>query len=398
MSHSESAPDAPNARSAATLAAAEQQVTSFLADLESLVNIDSGTYTPAGVARVAETLSPRFAALGFAVETQPGRELGPQLVARRQGTGRVKLVIVGHMDTVFPDGEAQRRPYTLRDGRAYGPGVFDMKSGLLVGLYALRVLAEMDEAPYSELTFICNGDEEIGSPESHDLIAATARDADVVLVLEPTSDVERVTVARKGVGLYRLEVRGRAAHAGVEPKRGRSAIVELAHRTLALHALNGTIPGVTVNVGVVAGGERPNIVADHATAEIDVRAADPAGVAAIHEALQRVASDSERHVPDTEVSLTGGMRHQPFTQSERSAQVFALAQAEAATQGLTLRGEPTGGASDGNTAAALGVATLDGLGPAGGLAHNPGEFISVASIAPRIALLAGLLRRLGTNE
>ncbi|HUY78254.1 MAG TPA: M20 family metallopeptidase [Ktedonobacterales bacterium] len=395
MSHSESAQDA---KSAATLAVAEQQVTSFLADLETLVNIDSGTYTPAGVTRIADELAPRFAALGFAVKTQPGRELGPQLVARRQGTGRAKLVIVGHMDTVFPDGEAQRRPYALRDGRAYGPGVFDMKSGLLVGLYALQVLAEMDEAPYSELTFICNSDEEIGSPESHDLIAATARDADVVLVLEPTSDVERVTVARKGVGLYRLEVRGRAAHAGVEPKRGRSAIIELAHRTLALHALNGTIPGVTVNVGVVAGGERPNIVADHATAEIDVRAADPAGVAAIHEALQRVASDIERHVPDTEVSLTGGMRHQPFTQSEQSARVFALAQAEAATQGLTLRGEPTGGASDGNTAAALGVATLDGLGPAGGLAHNPGEFITVASVAPRIALLAGLLRRLDVGE
>jgi glutamate carboxypeptidase len=394
MTHAESADEDTNAASHATLAAAEQQIAPFLADLETLVNIDSGTYTPGGVARVADELAPRFAALGFAVEIQPGRELGPQLVARRQGTGRARVVIVGHMDTVFPDGEAKRRPYALRDGRAYGPGVFDMKSGLLVGLYALRVLAEAGEAPYSELTFICNSDEEIGSPESHDLIAATAQDADAVLVLEPTADVERVTVARKGVGMYRLEVRGRAAHAGVEPKRGRSAIVELAHRTLALHALNGTIPGVTVNVGVVAGGERPNIVADHATAEIDIRAADPAGVAAIHEALQRVASDAERHVLDTETSLTGGMRHQPFTQSEQSARVFALAQAEAAALGLTLRGEPTGGASDGNTAAALGVATLDGLGPAGGLAHNPGEFITVASVAPRIALLAGLLRRL----
>jgi len=398
MSHSESAHDDTTAQSAATLTAAEQQVSPFLADLETLVNIDSGTYTPGGVARVAEELAPRFAALGFAVETQPGRELGPQLVARRQGPGRAKLVIVGHMDTVFPDGEAQRRPFALRDGRAYGPGVFDMKSGLLVGLYALRILEEAGEAPYSELTFICNSDEEIGSPESHDLIAAIARDADAVLVLEPTSDVERVTVARKGVGLYRLTVRGRAAHAGVEPRRGRSAIVELAHRTLALHALNGAIPGVTINVGVVAGGERPNVVADHATAEIDIRAADPAGVAAIHEALRRVAAADARHVPDTETTLSGEMRHQPFTQSERSARVFALAQAEAEALGQTLRGEPTGGASDGNTAAALGVATLDGLGPAGGLAHNPGEFITVASVAPRIALLAGLLRRLDTGE
>ena len=308
---------------AATLAAAERHVAAFLADLETLVNIDSGTYTPGGVARVAEELAPRFAALGYAIETQPGRELGPQLVARRRGQGRARIAIVGHMDTVFPDGEAQRRPFAARDGRAYGPGVFDMKSGLLVGLYALRVLAEADEEPFSELTFVCNSDEEIGSPESHDLVAATARAADVVLVLEPTADVARVTIARKGVGLYRLDVRGRASHAGVEPRRGRSAIVELAHRTLALHALNGTIPGVTVNVGVVAGGERPNIVADHATAEIDVRAADLAGVEAIQAALQQLAAASGV-VPDTQVSLSGEMRHLPFTQSERSAQVFAL--------------------------------------------------------------------------
>lgn len=381
---------------AATLAAAERHGAAFLADLETLVNIDSGTYTPGGVARVAEELAPRFAALGYTVETQPGRALGPQLMARRRGRGRARLAIVGHMDTVFPDGEAQRRPFAVRDGRAYGPGVFDMKSGLLVGLYALRILAEADEEPYSELTFVCNSDEEIGSPESHDLVAATARAADVVLVLEPTADVARVTVARKGVGLYRLDVRGRAAHAGVEPRRGRSAIVELAHRTLALHALNGTIPGVTVNVGVVAGGERPNIVADHASAEIDVRAADLAGVAAIQAALQQVAAVASA-VPDTLVSLSGEMRHLPFTQSERSARVFALAQAEAAELGLTLRGEPTGGASDGNTAAALGVATLDGLGPAGGLAHNPDEFITIASVAPRITLLVGLLRRLDVD-
>ena len=382
--------------SAATLAAAERQLDAFLLDLKTLVNIDSGTYTPAGVALVAEELKPRFEAIGCSVEIQPGRTYGPQLLARKRGTGRAKVAIVGHMDTVFSDGEAQRRPFALREGVAYGPGVYDMKGGLLIGLYALRALFEAGEEPFSEVTFLCNSDEEIGSPESRALVEQVARASDAVFVLEPSNDVNRVTVARKGVGLYRLDVRGVSAHAGVEPKKGRSAIQELAFRIQTLHALNGQIPGVTVNVGVIAGGERPNVVAESAYAEIDVRAADPEGVRAIETALRQVA-EAASAVPDTAVSLTGEFRHQPFTQSEGSARLFALAAAEGVALGLDLRGAPTGGASDGNTAAALGVATLDGLGPIGGKAHNPGEFVTIASIPARIALLAGLLRRLNSD-
>ena len=374
----------------------------FLRDLETLVNIDSGTYTPAGVAMMAAELRPRFEALGFTVTLHPGEQFGPQLLARKSGgVGQARVALIGHMDTVFPDGEAAlRRPFTLRDGRAYGPGVFDMKGGLLIGLYALRLLRAMHaqgDEPFAELTFLCNSDEEIGSPESRPLVEQVARTADVALVLEPTNDVNRVTVARKGVGLFRLSVAGVAAHAGVEPKRGRSAILELAHRVIALHALNGTIPGVTVNVGVVAGGARPNVVADAAHAEIDVRAADPAGVEAIERALQAVA-DAAPTIADTTTTLTGGFRHQPFTQSDRSAQLFGLAEEAGRPLGLTLRGAPTGGASDGNTTAAHGVATLDGLGPVGGLAHNPGEYVEITSIPQRIALLAGLLRRLGDGS
>ncbi len=379
--------------SAATLAAAERMTDSLLTDLETLVNIDSGTYTPAGVARVADELRPRFAALGFEVETILGREMGPQLIARLTGKGHARVALIGHMDTVFPDGEAQRRPFAVRDGRAYGPGVFDMKGGLLVGLYALRVLAEAGESPYSELTFLCNSDEEIGSPESRPYVEQVARNVDAALVLEPSADVEKLTTARKGVGMYRLEVQGRSAHAGVEPKRGRNAILELAHRIQALQALNGTIEGVTVNVGVVAGGERPNVVPEHAHALIDVRAVDDAGVAAAEEAMQRVIAEPS-HVADTQVSLSGHFEHRPFPYNDGTARLFALAEAEGAALGLTMRGAPTGGASDGNTTAGLGVPTLDGLGPAGGLAHNPGEYVVVESFAKRIALLAGLLRRI----
>ncbi|MFI5273920.1 MAG: M20 family metallopeptidase [Ktedonobacterales bacterium] len=381
--------------SSPTLDAATRLVGLLLDDLRTLVDIDSGTYTPAGVAAVADVLEPRFAALGAEVRRIPGQALGPQLVARLRGSGQGRVLLIGHMDTVFPDGEVGRRPFAIRDGQAFGPGVLDMKSGLLVGLHALNLLRSAGTAPFAELTFICNSDEEIGSPESRELIREAAAAADVALVLEPTSDVERLTVARKGVGMYRLAVTGLSAHAGVEPKKGRSAIVELAHKILAIQALNGQLDGLTLNVGVVRGGERPNVVPDFAEATIDIRVTSPEQIARVEDELRRIADDATVH--GTSGALSGSFAHRPFQQSERSRQLFALASAEAATLGLTLRGEPTGGGSDGNTAAALGVPTLDGLGPSGGQAHNPGEHVEIASIAPRIALLAGLLTRLGSG-
>lgn len=379
----------------AIVAAAERRVDVFLDDLRTLVNIDSGTYTPAGVQQVAALLAMRFEEVGCTAEILPTQHKGPNLIARKQGDGQGRVLIIGHMDTVFPEGEAQRRPFRIEDGRAYGPGVFDMKSGLLVGLNALGVLHELGQVPLRQVTFLCNSDEEVGSPESHDLVTALAREADAVLVLEPTSDVGRLTVSRKGVGMYVLEIKGVSAHAGVEPRRGRSAILELAHRIVALHALNGTIPGVTVNVGVVSGGERPNVVADHARAEIDIRVPNEESMRAIQAELRRVAS--EYVVPDVEITLDGRFEHLPFVQSEQSKRLFDKAQEVAADLGITLRGEPTGGGSDGNTSAALGIPTLDGLGLVGGLAHNPGEFVELDSIVPRISLLTGLLDRLGED-
>ncbi|HET9979198.1 MAG TPA: M20/M25/M40 family metallo-hydrolase, partial [Ktedonobacterales bacterium] len=316
----------------------DKTVAAFLDDLRALVNINSGTYTPEGVARVADYLQPLFETMGCVVERIPGEKMGPQLVARHSGTGQGRVLIVGHMDTVFPDGEADRRPFDIHDGCAYGPGVFDMKSGLLVAIYAICGLVERDEAPWETLTMICNSDEEIGSPESHELIAAEAQQADLALVLEPTSELSRVTVSRKGAATYTLEIQGVAAHAGVEPHRGRSAILEMAHRTVALHALNGTIPGVTVNVGVVQGGERPNVVAENAYAEIDVRAADEEGVQAVEAALAKVVADT--NVPDTTATLEGYFAHRPFTQSPQSARLFALAAAAADELGIALHGEP----------------------------------------------------------
>jgi glutamate carboxypeptidase len=270
----------------------------------------------------------------------------------------------------------------------------DMKSGLLTGLYALRALA--NTAPWGEIIFLCNSDEEVGSPSSHPIVERLASEVDAALVLEPNSRVDKTTIARKGVATFRIDVAGLSAHAGVEPDKGSNSIIELAHRLIAVHALNGTISGVTLNAGVIHGGERPNVVPDAAYALVDVRAADPSGQEAVERALQALV-DAAPTITGTTTRLSGGFVHQPFTQSPASKRLFDLASAVASELGYTLQGGPTGGGSDGNTTATAGTPTLDGLGPAGGKAHNPGEYIEIDSVAPRVALLAGLLTSLNKN-
>jgi glutamate carboxypeptidase len=371
---------------------AKQQQQAYLNELKTIVNIDSGTYTKAGVDQVAEWMQGRLEASECRVTVQPQREFGNHLVATRRGSGKARILVIGHMDTVFPDGEVERRPFTIKDGRAYGPGVLDMKSGLLLGIHALDLLRAAGQENFASITFLCNSDEEIGSPTSKPLVHELASQSDVALVLEPGRELDEVVTSRKGVGNFRLEVRGVSAHAGVEPHKGRSAILELAHKIVALQALNGTIPGVTVNVGVVSGGERPNVVPDHAHAQIDIRAADRPGIAAVEEAFKKIAAQVT--TPDTHSTITGTINHLPFEATPGNQAIFKLAQTEAARQNIALKGISTGGGSDGNTTATL-IPTLDALGVAGGLAHNPGEYIVVDSIAPRMVLLAGLLARIG---
>ena len=374
------------------LARAEQYQQALLGDLQTIVNIDSGTYYKAGVDQVATWMKGRLEASDCAATIQQQPEYGNHVVATRRGTGKARILIIGHMDTVFPQGEPERRPFTIKDGRAFGPGVLDMKSGLLLGIYAADLLHALSAENFASITFLCNSDEEIGSPSSKPLVRELAGQADVALVLEPGRELNEVVTARKGVGNYRLDVRGVASHAGVEPEKGRSAILELAHKIIALQALNGTIPGVTVNVGVVGGGERGNIIPDHAHALIDIRAADKAGIAAVEEAFQRIARQVT--VQGTESAITGELCHFPFEATAGNTALFKLTQAEAARQNIALRGVSTGGGSDGNTTATM-IPTLDALGLAGGLAHNPGEYIILDSIAPRMVLLAGLIERIG---
>ena len=374
----------------------EARLPRYLGELERLVNIDCGSYTPDGVNRVADFVEEALRDLGADVsrvahEPEDGsRRLGDIVIGTLAGHGP-RVMLIGHMDTVFDLGTAAERPYRSFDGRATGPGVTDMKAGLLAGLHALATLHEAGGRPW--ITFVANPDEEIGSPFSTPYIRELAPEHDAVLVLECARANGDIVSARKGIADYHITFEGRAAHAGVEPEKGRSAIVEAANQVLALHALNGRWPSVTVNAGVIRGGTRPNVVAERCELQIDLRAATRADFDAAAAELERIAGSPAVDGVTASVHQIAG--HAPMEKSAASAELVSLAVSIAAELGFELRDAATGGASDANTTAALGVPTLDGLGPVGGDDHSVDEWLDLDSVVPRITLLASLIGRLG---
>jgi glutamate carboxypeptidase len=370
----------------------------FLIALERMVNVDCGSFTPEGVNEIADLCQARFESGDWKVERlshEPAEgeaQLGDLVIGRLEGSGGPRVLMIGHMDTVFDPGTVAERPFRTEGNRAFGPGVSDMKGGLLTGFFAIEALQEAGFEGFGRITYICNPDEEIGSPWSRDLIRAEAAESDVALVLEGARENGDIVSARKGVSDYLIEVLGRASHAGVEPERGRSAILEAAHKTVALQALNGRWPGVTVNVGVVHGGTRPNVVAERCEIHVDVRSPKEETLAEAEAEVERIANANT--VPDVTARVSGGKWHRPMEKKEGGARLAAIAAEVAREMGFELADASTGGASDANTTSAAGVPTLDGLGPVGGDDHAPKEWIDLASVVPRITLLGGLVSRL----
>ncbi len=350
------------------------------------------TYTKTGIDRVSAYLQNRFQTLGFSTRFDRQEQYGDHLIATHAGKSQngPRIVLIGHIDTVLPDGEAEHRPFTINQHNgmriATGPGVLDMKSGVLIGMYALRLLIESQQAHYSNVTFICNSDEEVGSPSSRPLIQELAQQADAVLILEPGRAAETIVSSRKGCGQYRVEVHGVSAHAGVEPDRGRNAILEISYQVQKMQA-------ATLSVGIIRGGERTNVVPDYAYFDMDVRATDQASLEALEAAMRQVTSQNK--LQDTRITLSGSMLCQPFERNTRNKHLVELAKEAGSELGLKIQDVGSGGASDANTTSAMGVPTLDGLGAGGGLAHNPGEFIELDYLPTRVALVAGLMRRIG---
>ena len=380
---------------------AELLMEQYLDDLKTTVNIDSGTYTKAGIDQVAAYLEERFQSFGFSTRIEQQEKYGNHLVATHTGSAPngPRILLIGHIDTVFPEGEAGRRPFAIsaKNGGqiATGPGVLDMKSGVLIGMYGLHILIDAREANYQSVTFVCNSDEEIGSPNSKPLIEELAKQSDAAIVLEPGRAIATVVSSRRTAGQYRVEVRGVSAHAGVEPQKGRNAILELSYQVQKMQALNGTVPGTTLSVGVIHGGERTNVVPDYAYFDMDVRASDQAGIQAIEAAMRRVVTQNV--LQGTKITLSGYMLVQPFERNERNAWLIQLAKEAGSELGLKIEDVGSGGASDANNTAAVGVPTIDGLGAGGGLAHNPGEYIELDYLPTRIALLAGLVQKIGEH-
>ena len=326
------------------------------------------------------------------MERSVQEKFGDHVIGYKPGTGDHRILFIGHMDTVFSDGTARERPFRMEEGRAYGPGVADMKGGIVCLLYALEALKVIIPETYDRIAMdvVFNSDEEILSPTSRPVIEDRAKQAHTACVFEPARPGGEYVIQRKGVGKYIMRITGRGAHAGAQPEQGRSAIGELAHKIIALHALTDGETGTTVNVGVIRGGERPNIIAPDAYAEIDLRVPDAPTAEIIDKRIEEIARTAT--VADTTCEVTGGIQFPPMLQTPESKRLFEAVQEAGGILGLKLCGVLTGGGSDGNHAAQF-TPTLDGMGPKGSGAHSDREYMEVATLTERSKVTALFLAK-----
>lgn len=374
----------------------------YVETLATLVAIDSGSDDVEGVTRVGDVVAERLTRAGFTVDRPSSAGAAPAVLARRTGDGPVRVLLCGHLDTVFPRGTASRRPFTIADGRATGPGVSDDKGGLLAGIMALELLDTVTTgdqpaaAALGDVTLVLTPDEEVGSPSVRPLLAELARTHDVGLCLECAREDGRIVVARKGIADAVVEIHGREAHAGIEPERGVSAAVEAAHVAVGLHAMNDRWSDVTVNVGVLRAGSRPNVVAGRGTVVADVRAASRESFDAAVEAMKSLTAVPTIHGARLELAFDNPAP--PWAPDEATWRLAEAARRVAGDLGWELGFARTGGAADANLLAAAGLTVLDGLGPVGGGDHGEDEWLDLASVPDRMTLLAGLLVRLNRTS
>ena len=361
---------------------------------ERLVNIDSGTGDKDGVNAVGAVAVEALNKLGAAVEAIPAMPAyGNNIVARLSGTGKGKVLLIAHMDTVFPKGTAAARPFRVEGGRAYGPGVSDDKAGIVVALSVLKIFDELKFKDYARLTLMLNTNEETGSRGSRALIETLAKEHDVTLNLEGGRLGDGITIWRKGSGTINVEVKGRASHAGSAPELGRNAAMELAHQMLQLVKLANADKGTTINFTVFKAGDRKNVIPDYAVADADIRALVSEEFDRVERELPELAKN--KLIPDTVVttSLTRGFPTMP--QNAQTDALAAMAQRVYGEIGKTLTLGGSGGAADSSLSAGVFKPTLDGLSLVAGNAHTDREFAVVDSMVPRFYLLARMVMELG---
>ena len=369
---------------------AEQYKDDALKLLEQLVNVDSGTGDHQGVGAVAAIVNAELGRIDARIETSPNTTgAGENFVARFTGSGRAKILLIAHLDTVFAKGTAAQRPFRISGRRAYGPGVQDDKGGIVAVVYALKILRDLNFTNYERVTLILNSNEETGSLGSRALIERLAKEHDVALNLEPGRPRDGLVVWRKGSATIRVEVKGRSSHAGVAPDDGRNAAMELAHQILQLSKLADRAKGTTVNFTVLAAGDRSNVIPDRAVATGDLRAQVPEEFDRVEQQLATVSKN--KLIPDTDVTTSVTRTFPIMRQNAQTDALAANAQAIYAELGKRLTFEGTGGAADSSLSAGAGTPSLDGLGFVGSSAHSPDEYIEIDSIVPRLYLLTRLM-------
>ncbi len=370
----------------------DQQRPAMTALLEKVVNIDSGSYNKAGVDAVGRAFEEWFEAEGIPTDRVPHGEFGDCIRAHVSGgEGNRPIMLMGHRDTVFPDGEASRRPFTVDGDTAYGPGVADMKAGLVMNAFVLAAFKRFGGAPYP-LLGLYTSDEEIASPSSRPVIENEARTARVVFNAEPGRESGNVVIARNGASFFKIQITGVPAHSGGAHEKGISAIGELAAKISALHALTDYEVGSTVNVGIVQGGSAVNMIAPSATAEIDVRFKSMEARDAIWEQITPILETA--FVPGTSTEIIESRGFLPVQQTPESKEIFDLYVECGKEAGLMIGGEFSRGSADSGFTSQVGAPTVCGTGPVGGKAHTPEEFMRLDTMVPRAKTVALAIMRL----
>jgi len=406
---------APSQSALAHLAYCQQHQGEMLSLLRHMVEIESPSDDKAAVDRMGAFLGQVFERLGGKVTFYPQQQAGNHLKAEFPGgasdgasggasdrtsdrtssraSGRDSgkpVLLLGHFDTVWQMGTLAKMPFRIEDGRAFGPGVYDMKAGITMMIFALRALKAAGVA-HRPVTILLDTDEEIGSTTGRPVVEATAKECEAVLVLEPSQGPKgHLKTSRKGVGDITVRVRGRASHSGVDFEKGRNAIVELARQLLEIVKFTDVSRGITVNPGVIHGGTRSNVIAAEAWAEVDLRITRAADAALLEQKFAALKPFD----PDCAIELSGGINRPPMERTEGTVRLFGIAREIATAMGMPLEESSTGGGSDGNFTSALGVPTLDGLGAVGEGAHAANESVVVEELFSRTALLAGLVQSL----
>jgi glutamate carboxypeptidase len=366
----------------------------LLDTITALVALESPTSDKPAVDRCGAELRARLRAAGGRVSDLVAPTAGDHLRAEF-GSGTRQVLLLGHFDTVWSVGQLDRMPLRRDGDRLHGPGVFDMKAGIALGMLATRAvcaLASEDAIEAARIVMLWTSDEETGSRTSRALVETEASLSEAVLVLEPALPGGALKTSRKGVGEYELVAHGVAAHAGVDPSKGVSAIRELARQLLAVETLQDLERGVSINVGTISGGSRTNVVAEQARARIDARATSRVDADRVDAAMRSLTP----HLTGARIEISGGFDRPPMERTEGVARLFALARQAGRELGLDVQEGSTGGGSDGNFCAALGVPTLDGLGAIGDGAHALHEHVEIPALVPRAALIATLVTKLLT--